>query len=231
MTEKETYFLIKKYGARVSKLNQDITVRLGSKVHRLPSGVSPLSESHKRYLLEKRNFDPDQLEKDWKLLSTGPVSMLDHLNYKHRILIPYIWEGKEVSFDTRDVTDQALSKYMACPKSREIVSHKEIIYGKQEAWTDKLICVEGTTDVWRFGFNSGAVSGIKFTPKQVKELAKFKRVPVCFDGGESQAIHQANRLVSELKFRGVDSFRVDIEGDPGSMKQSEADYLVKQLIK
>jgi hypothetical protein len=37
--------------------------------------------------------------------------------------------------------------------------------------------------------------------------------------------------VAELKFRGVDAFRVDIEGDPGSMKQSEADYLVKQLIK
>lgn len=32
-------------------------------------------------------------------------------------------------------------------------------------------------------------------------------------------------------FRGVDAFRVEIRGDPGSMKQSEADYLVKQLIK
>ena len=41
---------------------------------------------------------------------------------------------------------------------------------------------------------------------------------------------QADKLVAELKFRGVDAFRVDIEGDPGSMKQDDANYLIKQLI-
>ena len=47
---------------------------------------------------------------------------------------------------------------------------------------------------------------------------------------DPQAKIQANKIVAELKFREVDAFRVDIEGDPGSMKQSDADYLVKQLI-
>jgi DNA primase len=119
---------------------------------------------------------------------------------------------------------------MACPKDRELIPHKEILYGKQEYWKDNAICVEGPTDVWRFGVRSFAVSGIKFTPKQVRVMAKmFKRVAVCFDN-DPQALIQANKLVGELKFRGVDAFRVDIEGDPGSMKQEDADYLVKQLI-
>jgi len=58
----------------------------------------------------------------------------------------------------------------------------------------------------------------------------FSRVAVCFDGGEVQAKEQANKLVADLKFRGVDAWRVDIEGDPGDMAQEEANYLVKQLM-
>ena len=91
--------------------------------------------------------------------------------------------------------------------------------------------MEGPTDVWRMGVNSVCTSGIKYTPAQVRILAKnFKRIPVIFDD-EPQAIIQANKLVADLKFRGVNSFRVDIKGDPGGLSQSEADYLVKQLIK
>ena len=47
---------------------------------------------------------------------------------------------------------------------------------------------------------------------------------------DPQAKLQATKIVAELRFRGVDAFKVDIEGDPGSMKQEDADYLVKQLI-
>jgi hypothetical protein len=80
------------------------------------------------------------------------------------------------------------------------------------------------------GTSSCAVSGIKYTPKQVRLLAKiFKRIAVMFDD-DPQAKIQANKIVAELKFRGVDAFRVDVEGDPGGMKQSDADYLVKNLI-
>ena len=120
---------------------------------------------------------------------------------------------------------------MACPGDRELIPHKNILYGKQEAWKETGICVEGPTDVWRFGINSFGTSGIKYTPKQVRVISSiFNRVAVCFDD-DPQAIIQANKIVAELRFRGVDAFRVDIEGDPGSMKQEDADYLVKQLMK
>ena len=225
----EVEILVKQYGMIVSKVVEG-TKKFNLKPHILPSRTEPLLQNHIRYL-EKRNFDPVYLQKEYHLLGTGPVSTLDGLNYKHRIVIPFIWEGREISFDSRDVTNKHPYKYMACPLEREIIPHKDVLYGRQDKWKDRIICVEGPTDVWRFGRYSCATSGIKYTPKQVRELAKFKRVPVCFDGQETQALIQANLLVGELKFRGVDSFRVDIVGDPGSMEQSEANYLVKQLMK
>ena len=228
--EQEARTIIKQYGLLVPKLTKEPQVRIRVKAHRLPTNAEPLQTSHRKYLTN-RGFDPDLLERTWNLLGTGPVSLLDKINYKHRIIIPFIWNGQQVSFDSRDITNKSRSKYMACPKDRELISHKEILYGKQEYWKETGICVEGPTDVWRLGKNSFCTSGIKYTSKQIREMSKrFKKIAVIFDD-DPQATIQANKIVAELKFRGVDAFRVDIEGDPGSMKQEDADYLVKQLVR
>jgi len=228
VSRQEAVKIAKAYGNTIVYVRPPVSIT--KKVdHKLPSNVGPMGIMHRIYL-DKRKFDPEKLEREWNLLGTGPVSLLDGLDYKFRIVIPFIWDYKEVSFDSRDITGKHFAKYMACPKERELIPHKRILYGKQELWKSTGIIVEGPTDTWRLGVYSCATSGIKFTPKQVRVIAKaFKRVAVCFDD-DPQAIEQANKLVSELKFRGVDAFRVDIEGDPGAMKQSEADYLVKQLI-
>lgn len=236
INEHEARKVIKQYGSLTPKRNiiePVITIR--AKAYKFPSGTLPMQKQHKKYL-ENRGFDPDKLESEWGLLGTGPISILKDddykLNYKNRIILPFIWNNKQVSFDSRDITEKHFAKYMACPKDRELIPHKEILYGKQSKWIDKTMVVEGPTDVWRFGENSVATSGIKFTPEQVKQIAKFfRRAAICFDGGEQQSIKQANKLIAELKFRGVDAFRVDIKGDPGSMKQEDANYLVKTLIK
>ncbi len=230
LPESETRTIIKQYGLLVPKLIKEPVIKIRAKAHRLPSNTMPLQTNHKRYL-EKRGFDPDYLEKEWKLIGTGPVSSLDNISYKHRIIIPFIWDGLQVSFDSRDITGKDPGRYKACPSDRELIPHKSILYGRQDKWKEKGILVEGPTDVWRFGTSSFAVSGIKFTQQQVRRIGNtFKRVAVCFDD-DPQAIIQANKIVAELRFRGVDAFRVDIEGDPGGMKQEDADYLVKQLIK
>jgi hypothetical protein len=227
--------IIKRYDTVT--LKKEPIVKIRAKAFRLPSNCEPLQANHRHYL-EKRNFDPDYLEKTWGLLGTGVYSKLstgdggkEHLvDYKFRIVIPFIWEGKQVSFDSRDITGKDPGRYRTCPKDRELIPHKSILYGKQEKWKETAICVEGPTDVWRLGTNAFAVSGIKYTPKQVRCIASsFKRVAVCFDD-DPQAKVQASKIVAELKFRGVDAFRVDIEDDPGSMKQEDADYLVKQLL-
>ena len=230
LKEHEVNKLIAKYGLLIPKLNKEPIVKIRAKAHRMPSNTGPLNDNHIRYL-EKRNFDPNALKSTYLLVGTGPVSLLDGIDYKHRVIAPVIWNAEQVSFQGRDITGKDPLRYRACPEDRELIKHKHIIYGRQDLWKDVGIATEGVTDVWRLGTDSFCTFGIKYTHEQVRIIAKtFKRVAVCFDD-DPQAITQANKLVSELKFRGVDAFRVDIEGDPGSMNQEEANYLVKQLIK
>jgi DNA primase len=227
--------IIKQYGGKSYRTKEEKVIN--KKEFKLPSNTSELLWNHKHYL-EKRKFDPDYLEQEWKLLGTGPIAMLDKLNYKHRIIIPIMWSDQIVSFDARDITDKAINKYQACPKQFEIISHKDILYGHEDCWKSSTgICVEGYMDVWRLGKHAFSTSGIEYSIKQVRLMATlFKRVIVCFDGQsatseEKQAKIQANKLVADLKFRNIDAFAIKITGDPGEMTQCEANYLVKQLIK
>ena len=226
--KRDTAIIIKDYGLyyrKPTKTKQKVKI----KSFKYPSNLVELQNNHRKYLI-KRNFNPDRLINEWNLMGSSVFSILDHINYKHRIIIPFTWEGRVVSFDSRDITNKSKFKYMACPEKRELVPHKDILYGREEKWGKFGICVEGPTDVWRMGFNSFATSGITYTFKQLRLIANtFTRVAVVFDN-EPQAIKQANKLVADLKFRKVDAFRVNVESDPGSMLQKDADYLVKQLI-
>jgi len=57
---------------------------------------------------------------------------------------------------------------------------------------------------------------------------QFKEVTVIFDN-EPQATAQANKLVAELRFRGVKAKRVDIVSDPADMSQDDANYLIRYI--
>ena len=224
----ETAELIKQYGIIFAKPKEQITAT-PTKPHQMPSGTGPLEKNHRKYLLD-RGFDPDRIIRQWNVVGTGPYSTLDHLSFKHRIIIPILWDNTAASFTSRDITDKSPWKYITCPKDREVIFHKHIVYGRQDKWRGTGIAVEGPTDVWRLGYDSFATFGIEFTARQVREIARhFTRVAVMYDD-DPQAIKQANKLVAELKFRGVDAFRVDIVGDPGGLSQEEANYLVKQII-
>lgn len=230
LSEQEVRKLIRSYGLLVSKFPTPPPMKVRAKAHRLPSNTDVLKENHRAYLI-KRGFDPERLMREWFIVGTGTFSRLDHLDFKHRIVIPILWNGQEVSFTSRDITERHPLRYISCPQDRELIPHKAILYGKPGRWHGVGVCVEGPTDVWRFGINSFATFGIKYTPVQLRLIAhKFTRVAVCYDD-DPQAIIQANKLVKELRFRAVDAFCVDIKGDPGSMKQADADYLIKQLTK
>jgi hypothetical protein len=229
--EAEGRELVRLYGLLIAKRIEEPAIK-SKKEFQLPLYVDVLRESHKRYL-ESRGYDPERLEQIWNLMSTSPLSTLDGISYRNRILIPFLWNYKMVSFDTR-VTSNRLPheyRYKACPKSRELIEHKHILYGRQEEWRETGICVEGPTDVWRLGTASFATSGIQYTPEQLIVMARtFKRIFVMYDN-EPQAQAQAKKLVADLNFRGVESAIVKIAtNDPGSLPQSDADYIVKQLL-
>lgn len=225
--QSSAYVVIQEFGG-VSNYVEP-TNKIGIKEFKLPSNIHHLEAKHKRYL-ESRGFDPDKLERKWGLLATDTISLLDGINYAHRIFIPVNWDFQLATFQCRDFTDHSGLKYIACPQTREVHHHKHILYGKPEKWKSTGICVEGVTDVWRFGENSFATFGIKTTQKQIRLMAKrFKRIAVAYDF-EPQAQEESKKLISELRFRGVDAFHVPIHNDPGSMDQGEADYLVRQIL-
>lgn len=230
--KKEAYYVVKKYKGNVNRVQKPKDAEIGIEKFMFPSNTLPVTEKHKRYLA-KRGFDPDWIIKKWDILGTGIISRLDGQGFQHRIIIPVYWEQDIVSFQARDITNKSELKYIACSKKREKIHHKHIIYGDSRNWdiSGTGIVTEGVTDVWRLGHYSVATFGIKYKKEQVRILAKlFKRVPVIYDD-EPQAVEQAEKLVAELIMRGVDSFRVPIIGDPGSLSQDDANHLVNQLIK
>ena len=205
--------------------------------YRRPSDVGPMRQNHRRYL-ERRGFDPDLVEREWGVLGTGPVSSLDDgagkpVDYRHRLLVPVVWGGREVSFQARDVTGKSDLRYVSCPVTRELVHHKHVLYGRQERWGEVGIVVEGVTDAWRLGPLACATFGVTYTAEQVVELARhFRRVAIVFDS-EPQAQAQARRLAATLRLRlGTEPVVVDLGGgDPGSMAQDDADHLVRELTR
>ena len=199
---------------------------------RFPRPNGPLTRRGKDYL-SRRGFDPEHLEHEWGLLETGPVSFLDHIPYEHRVIIPIKWDGEVVSFQARDITERSERKYLACPKRREKIHHKDILYGRQEVWqnSEVAIIVEGPTDVWRLGPLSVATLGIEFKMEQVMRLihSHARRFIVVFDD-EPQAQAQANQLVVKLRAMGKVAWLEMVEGDPGGMKPEDADHFVKWLV-
>lgn len=186
---------------------------------------------HARYL-SRRGFDPEQIVKQWGVMSTGPIAPLvtdgKALDYSHRIIIPIEWGGKVVSFQGRDVTNRHPLKYMACPKVREIIEHKSILYGSAPG--DRAVLVEGVTDVWKLGEGALCCFGVKYRLPQIKILAaRYKEVILLFDPDEA-GNNQAKKISAELAFRGV---TVIVEScgktDPGDMTYEDARHLMKSL--
>lgn len=223
-----THETLKQYGGEYKKQIKEEHQQIRPFV--FPSGVTSLQRQHKQYL-ENRGFDPARIERIWKLMGTGPVSMLDDIDYKHRIIAPILWEGETVSFQSRSLSDKAELRYKACSKEREVLHHKDILYHQIDRETKIGICTEGITDVWRMGENSFATFGIGYTEKQVTCISKLFSVVFIIYDPEPLAQKQAERLKNELRFRGVKTELITIDSsDPASMKQEDANYLVKQLI-
>lgn len=221
-----TQEVIQDYGTAVYKRIE----RKGKKEFILPTFTRALTDDHKKYL-RSRGFNPDKIEKHWKVQSTHNLSKIDNIKYPYRILIPYFWNGEMVSFDARDTTGKQGNKYQACPKERELVEHKKILYGNQEAWEDTGIIVEGTTDVWAIGKYGACTSGIQFTHKQAQIIGtSFKKVAIWFDS-EPQAQEQARKLISILQGTfNIDAFNVTSKKDPAAMPRDEVKKMVKNIM-
>lgn len=220
--------LIKKYGGEdTDYIPKQKKVSLSP--FAFPSMIGPLEHRHRKYLI-KRGFKPEDLEEEWELKGSGPISKLDDSKYNHRIIAPIYWNGEIVSFQGRDITDKNPPKYKACPKARELIEHQTILYKHPYYKSKTGIAVEGIADVWRIGRPAFATFGIEYTQQQVFAiLENYDNVLIWFDP-ERQAQVKAKQLKSDLIAGGVNVSLYKSEKDPGDTSQQEINNILSKLL-
>ena len=226
ITKDEARKIAKTYGVRPQYKETNKDSRRPSSLS-LPHGTADMLEPH-RYYLEKRGFDPIELENLWGLKGTGILGP-----YKFRIIAPIHRNGRLVSFQGRDITNKAPLKYKACRAEDEIIPHKHLLYGMDRALGHSIVVVEGITDVWRLGPGAVATFGIEWIPEQVLLLKKYLRVFIMYDFGEEQAQKQARKLGTVLSGFGVSTEMLMVQGfqgDPAELPDRKAKKIMKQVL-
>lgn len=221
----EVYAILDKYASNgnTQHTKNQKTKLLNKKVN-YPMGTTDLTPRHDSYL-ESRNFDPEYLERIFELKGTGPVG-----EYKHRIIAPITLDDTLVSFQGRDITNRDKLKYKACENVNEAYPHKHTLYGADLAKSERVIIVEGITDVWRLGPGAIGTFGTSYTSAQIHMIKKnWKQAFILFDP-EPTARKSAHNLGATLAITGMSIELLFLEDcDPGDMDDDDAKSLIKDL--
>lgn len=192
----------------------------------LPKNSEEIKSIHKKYLI-KRGFNPDTLEKLWKIKGTGNLGQ-----YKYRIVIPIIVNGIAVSFQARDISGKAELRYKACKIEDEIIHHKFIAYGTDYIKNRKAIIVEGILDAWKLGPGAIATFGTGFKKEQILFISNLIDEAFILYDSEKEAQEKAEKLCFLLSDCGVkcEIITQNEYDDPGEMPVSEAESLRLQIL-
>lgn len=222
--------LLNQYSNSMQLFYQRNKKQAKGKVIELPGG--PLEKVHKKYLFN-RGFDPDYLERKYKLQGTGLFG-----EWSYRIIIPIIYNGKVVSFQGRSLLsktmckEQGVLRYKTLDVESSIINPKTILYNLDNCKGEKVIVVEGPFDVMRLGDNVCCTLGTTMESAQRRLLAdRFKKVLFLFDP-EEQAQQRALQQGEALMSLGTDVQIIDsgFTNDPGSFTKDQIKK-VKEIAK
>lgn len=185
----------------IAGLEYDYTVVEHSGTYKPPKHVGPLLKHHKKYL-RGRGFKPKQIAKVWGVGGIGNVPP-----NPWRIFIPISYQGRNVSWTTRAISNDSL-KYWSASKEREAIPHGELLYGEHYA-RDTIIICEGPLDVWAIGPGAVGTFGVGFSDSQVMRMVKYPTRVVCFDA-EDKAQGRAERLCDALEVFPGDTYNVEL---------------------
>ena len=189
-----------------------------------PVGLRRVSLRGLKYL-KNQGYDAEELEHLWDIKMTGPVG-----RYKFRIFIPIKFQGFTVSFTCRSYVGSDV-RYLSCPSAEEKIPHKQILYGIDEVPNrNRIVVVEGCTDVWRLGPGAVATFGTKVTQSQLKLLSAFKKIVLIRDSDKAGAVAW-RKLEAQLEGFGLNAVVHTLEGveDAAGLSQVEANYLMRTL--
>jgi DNA primase len=160
------------------------------------------------------------LEAEWGLLGTGPLG-----EHKFRIVIPVEQGGRQVCYQTRDVTGRAKAKYLSCHDADAVVPLKSCLYGLDKcAGNNWVVITEGPTKVWRLGTGAVATFGATVSDEQVAALTRFERRVIIFDHDEA-GMDGAARLANQLAVFGGQTEALWIQGVRDVAEVNDGDAL------
>lgn len=225
ITNEEARNLVSEYGG-LPRLGQITTHRkwIYDTDVKWPMGTRKMNR-HGRNYLRHRGFDPCLIESLYGVRQTGPVGF-----HRHRLVIPITYHGHVVSWTCRSIIGSEV-RYITCDEKNEAIPSKDILYNYDHIINrNKVVVVEGCTDVWRLGHGAVATFGTKVTASQTKILTRFSRIYLYQDLDEAGTI--AWRKVSRiLQAAGCEVITIKPKevGDPSEMSDAEAKYLMKSL--
>jgi hypothetical protein len=153
-------------------------------------------------------------------------------DWRFRIIIPVIMNGKIHCFTGRDYTGKNPLKYYSSSKQNSVTPIDECLYGIDNVVSDKVVIVEGPTDVWRLGPGSVATFGKNFSIAQIRLLLKYNisTAYIFYDKNDPSAHKKSTELLIMLRSLKIKSDILDYgQTDPGDLDQEEANNLMKKI--
>jgi hypothetical protein len=186
-----------------------------------------ITKNSYNYLL-RRGFNPFYIWNKYELYNPIPEF---RGRYNYRIVIPFFYENKMVTFTARDYSKQSDLRYLSLENDKSVISIGDCIYNIDQVSINSTIFIfEGPFDVWKFDENACAIYGIRFNSSKIAKLILDKRperVYIIFDPG---AESRAEQLAIELSvFTKVEVIFLNGHRDIGDFSQKEIKQFKKEL--
>lgn len=188
-----------------------------------PSRLESLCKAHIQYL-KKRLYSRERL-KVWDLKGTRGLSK----DWSWRVVAPIRDRtSRIVAYTGRTIGKDVNPRWKVSRDEDCVVDPRSLIYGI-DLIEDKVLVVEGPSDVWRMGPGAVGLLGIDWTIQQANILKDIPERYILFDP-EPKAQVQAEKLANYLApFPGRTEILSGFQTDPGGLKQSQADSIMQEL--
>lgn len=225
--------VIEQYKTRtiiLNKLNDKKTTAVKNLV--LPTDTfTPIERKY----LKSRNFNPSYLHKKYNVVGGGIVG-----DWKYRIIIPVIINGKIVSWTGRSILEKSKLDELKIPRyknleiKKSVINPKECLFNLDNSKNKTVVLTEGPFDVMRLGDDFICSFGTSLTQSQIKEIRlRYDKVFIMFDN-EIEAQQKARNYGQMLSSVGVDVEIVDAysdfnKNDGGELNDEEVKLIRKEL--
>ena len=231
--KKDINDVIEQYKTRtiiLNKLNDKKTTAVKNLV--LPTDTfTPIERKY----LKSRNFNPSYLHKKYNVVGGGIVG-----DWKYRIIIPVIINGKIVSWTGRSILEKSKLDELKIPRyknleiKKSVINPKECLFNLDNSKNKTVVLTEGPFDVMRLGDDFICSFGTSLTQSQIKEIRlRYDKVFIMFDS-EIEAQQKARNYGQMLSSVGVDVEIVDAysdfnKNDGGELNDEEVKIIRKEL--